>query len=72
MSIFGNIVSAIFGKGSTAGAATTAATGGSTASTATGTAAKPMTMDEVRAMIAQDRDGAERGSTIGRNPSSTS
>ena len=45
MSIFGNIISAIFGRG----AATTAATG----STATGTAAKPMTMDEVRAMIAK-------------------
>jgi hypothetical protein len=53
MSIFGNIVSAIFGKSSTAGAATTAATGSSPGSTATGTAAKPMTMDEVRAMIAK-------------------
>jgi hypothetical protein len=55
MSVFGNIISAIFGRSSTAGAATTAATGSSpgSTSTATSTAAKPMTMDEVRAMIAK-------------------
>ena len=33
MSVFGNIISAIFGRGGTAGAATTAATGSSPAAT---------------------------------------
>jgi hypothetical protein len=61
MSVFGNIISAIFGRGGTAGA-TTAATGSSPASqtsTATakpGTALKPMTMEEVRAMIGKIAD----------------
>jgi|SRR5882724_9416996 len=57
MSIFGSIVSAIFGKSHAPG--TTAATGSTTSSTAsTGSAAlpgatpgKPMTRDEVTAMI---------------------
>jgi hypothetical protein len=61
MSVFGNIISAIFGKSSDA-KTTTAAAGGSTAPGAPptpgklGTAAKPMTMEEVRVMIAKIAD----------------
>jgi hypothetical protein len=47
MSIFGNIVSAIFGRGSAAGK--TAAAG----SAAPATAAKPITQEQVEAMIAK-------------------
>ena len=56
MSIFGNIISAIFGKGGTASAATTAATGSSPAATGT---AKPISMDEVRVMIAKIADSQD-------------
>jgi Domain of unknown function (DUF3597) len=62
MSVFGNIISAIFGKSSDAKTTTTAAAGGSTAPGAPstpgklGTAAKPLTMEEVRVMIAKIAD----------------
>jgi hypothetical protein len=59
MSIFGNIISAIFGKGGTASAATTAAAGSSPTATATATGAKPISMDEVRAMIAKIADAQD-------------
>jgi len=55
MSIFGNIISAIFGRGGSASAATTAATGGSSTATATATG-KPISMDEVKAMIGKIAD----------------
>ncbi len=61
MSVFGNIVSAIFGRGAPS-SATAATAGSSTASPASqasakpGTAAKPMTMDEVRTMIGKIAD----------------
>ena len=57
MSIFGNIVSAIFGARAPAAAAAPAssapAAGGASAGGASALAAKPMTMDEVEAMIAK-------------------
>ncbi len=68
MSVFGNIISAIFGYGDAAKTTTAAAAGSPTAPSASlpsaskpGAAAKPITMDEVRAMIgkiadAQDED----------------
>ncbi len=61
MSVFGNIISAIFGRGGTAGAATTAATGSSPAPTAAGKpgTGKPMTMEEVRAMIGEIADAQD-------------
>ena len=52
MSVFGNIISAIFGKGSPASGATTAGAG----TAKPGAAAKPMTMDEVKAMIEKIAD----------------
>jgi uncharacterized protein DUF3597 len=63
MSIFGSIVSAIFGHKSVAG--TTAATGSSAAPSAApsaplpGATGKPMTLDEVRAMIAKVAEQAD-------------
>jgi hypothetical protein len=64
MSIFGNIVSAIFGKGATPGSAavTTAETiapaqKGSTTASGGVASGKPMTRDEVDAMIKKIADG---------------
>ncbi len=54
MSIFGNIMSAIFGSGAAAGAAKPAAAGGAPAAGAT--AGKPMTRAEVDAMIEKIAD----------------
>jgi Domain of unknown function (DUF3597) len=65
MSIFGNIVSAIFGHGGTASAATTAATTTAagdpvaTQSGKPGTVAKPMTKAEVEAMIEKIADAQD-------------
>jgi hypothetical protein len=57
MSVFGNIISAIFGRGGAASSTTTAAAGSSPTATAkAGTALKPMSMEEVRAMIAKIAD----------------
>ena len=57
MSIFGNIVSAIFGH--KASATTTAAAGGSTSPTATGTPGKPMTKEELEAMLEKIADAQD-------------
>ena len=63
MSIFGNIVSAIFGHGSTASATTTTTTAAgdpvATQSGKPGTAAKPMTKAEVEAMIEKIADAQD-------------
>ena len=60
MSVFGNIISAIFGHGASA-STTTAAAGGSTSpsSAKPGAAAKPMTMQEVEAMIEKIADAQD-------------
>ena len=55
MSIFGNIVSAIFGKSQAAGTAAGAAPGSSAAPSAT--AAKPISMTEVEATIQKIAEG---------------
>jgi len=64
MSVFGNIISAIFGHGSAA-STTTAAAGGSPASKTSapsampGATGKPMTMEEVEAMIEKIADAQD-------------
>ena len=62
MSVFGNIISAIFGHGSAA-STTTAAAGGSpaskTSSAMPGATGKPMTMEEVEAMIEKIADAQD-------------
>src|SRR5262245_33889362 len=51
MSVFGKIMSAIFGGGATAAATTTSAAGGSTGATAAAPAAAPMSAVDVEAVL---------------------
>jgi Domain of unknown function (DUF3597) len=62
MSVFGNIISAIFGHGDAAKTTTAAAAGGSPASKPSampGATGKPMTMEEVEAMIEKIADAQD-------------
>jgi hypothetical protein len=62
MSVFGNIISAIFGHGSAASTTTAGAapaSKGSTPSAMPGATGKPMTMEEVEAMIEKIADAQD-------------